>query len=106
MGDPNELVERLTKEAALGNNVYSPWPQKMLNEAAAALTSLIAERDGLEAALNWALGCKKDFRQRAEGEGAYWWRKELAERAGMTYDRDAGIYRRALSLDTNKGDGV
>ena len=35
-----DLVTRLRKEASLGNNVYSPWPQKLLNDAADALAAL------------------------------------------------------------------
>jgi len=46
------------------------------------LLKLEAENHRLNAAIRWALGGKdSDFRARAEGEGAYWWRKELRERA-------------------------
>ena len=46
----------------------------------------------LEAAVLWALGYEVedgDFRERRKGEGAYWWRNELAERAKVTTTRDA-----------------
>jgi len=36
----------------------------------------------LKNAIRWALGYT-NFRARQEGEGQYWWRKELGERAGM-----------------------
>lgn len=35
----------------------------------------------LESTIRWALGENGEFRQREEGEGAYWWRKELRRRA-------------------------
>ena len=43
-----------------------------------------ARRDSrrLESAIRWALG-ETDFRARKQGEGAYWWRKELRARAAM-----------------------
>jgi hypothetical protein len=37
----------------------------------------------LESAVAWALGENGEFRERREGEGAYWWRKELRERASI-----------------------
>lgn len=40
----------------------------------------------LERAINWALGCEGDFAARREGQGAYYWRKELADRAMLRYD--------------------
>lgn len=40
----------------------------------------------LEAAIRWACGeGDSDFRQRKDGEGAYWWRKELRQRAALPY---------------------
>lgn len=38
-------------------------------------------RDNLRSAVLWALGEGDDFPLRQDGEGAYWWRKELRERA-------------------------
>lgn len=35
-------------------------------------------------AILWADGQHEDFRPRERGEGAYWWRKELMRRAGIT----------------------
>lgn len=61
-------------------------------EQLAEVKRLTEEKEGLEKALNWALGVAGDFRLREDGEGAYWWRKELAERAGLSYDREAGRY--------------
>lgn len=38
-------------------------------------------------AVLWALGSPgSDFRARMEGEGPYYWRSELAERAGLRWD--------------------
>ena len=46
------------------------------------------EIERLRAGITWALGYT-DFRPRKPGEGAYWWRKELRERAGLpTYVYD------------------
>jgi hypothetical protein len=42
---------------------------------------LLARIRQLERAIRWALGYT-NFRQRLEGEGQYWWRKELRKRAG------------------------
>lgn len=38
----------------------------------------------LELAIRWALGEMDDFPAREDGQGAYWWRKELRERAGLS----------------------
>ena len=43
-------------------------------------------------AINWALGCEGDFAARKDGQGAYYWRKELADRAGLRYDKDKERY--------------
>lgn len=44
----------------------------------------------LRAAIEWAMGGPgSDFRERREGEGAYYWRKELAERAGCRWEDGA-----------------
>jgi hypothetical protein len=43
----------------------------------------VAREHRLAAAIVWALGYT-DFRSRREGEGAYWWRTELADRSGLT----------------------
>jgi hypothetical protein len=42
-----------------------------------------AENKRLRKAILWADGQVDDFRARREGEGAYWWRRELMERAGL-----------------------
>lgn len=45
-----------------------------------------AERDRAEAALVWALGASRDhFPERGDG-GPYWWRTELRQRAGLSWD--------------------
>jgi len=45
------LVERARKEALLGNNVYTPWPQKLLNELADALDEARAQSAAKDAAI-------------------------------------------------------
>ena len=49
--EPDGLVERLEKEASLGNSIYSPWPQNLLREAATVIQNLQRERDELREAL-------------------------------------------------------
>jgi hypothetical protein len=45
------------------------------------LETVRAQNAALLAAVAWALGETDDFRPRADGEGAYWWRTELRARA-------------------------
>ena len=49
-------------------------------------TEAADEIERLQAALTWALGANGDFRQRGTMDGAFWWRGELAERAGLKWD--------------------
>lgn len=52
-----------------------------------AIVALKSEReDRLESAIRWALGETDEFPPREEGQGAYWWRKELRERSGLEYE--------------------
>lgn len=58
-----------------------------------------AERELAEvrSAIEWALGAGDDFPERQKGQGAYWWRKELAKRARLEW---SGVeYVRALPHD-------
>ena len=48
----------------------------------------------LKEAVIWALGYH-DFRERQEGEGPYWWRRELMHRSGLTQ----GDLDQAMRLD-------
>jgi hypothetical protein len=48
------------------------------------LTAAEARVSELEGALRWALGEGDEFRLRGPGEGAFWWRKELGERAALS----------------------
>lgn len=52
---------------------------------ARALRALLNERAGLVASIAWACGYT-DFAPRPDGAGAYWWRSELATRAGLTHE--------------------
>ena len=45
------------------------------------LAAARAEAVALREAIEWALGCSGDFVVRKRGEGPFWWRKELRERA-------------------------
>ena len=47
-------------------------------------------------ALNWALGTTGEFRPSGVGIGPFWWRAELAARAGLTFDRETCTYRLLL----------
>jgi hypothetical protein len=60
-------------------------------------TSLERE-ERLLSAINWAQGCGDgEFRERKQGEGAYWWRKELADRAGIIYDGEKFVIKAAVT---------
>ena len=48
------------------------------------ILGLLATIAELRGAIRWALGEGDDFRPREEGEGAYWWRKELRRRAALS----------------------
>ena len=45
-----------------------------------------AELDRLRSAIVWALGASGEFRPQGTMDGKYWWRGELAERAGLSWD--------------------
>lgn len=47
---------------------------------------LAEENEKLRSAIEWALGVGDGFDPRKDGEGAYWWRKGLAERAGLRWN--------------------
>lgn len=59
-----------------------------LHEAHETLDTLLAERDRLTEAIAWALGEGDEFPPRGQGEGAYWWRKDLRLLAYGTCGRD------------------
>lgn len=42
-------------------------------------------------ALEWALGARGDFKERAELDAPCWWREELKERAGLKWDGEKYI---------------
>lgn len=70
------------------------WPTKHEQ----VLAAILAERDALaarveqmRAALAWALGTNGDFREQRTTEGRYWWRGELAERAGLRWDGERWV---------------
>ena len=47
---------------------------------------LKTERERYEGAINWAMGCYGNFRERRDPEGPYYWRTELAKRAKLKYN--------------------
>ena len=70
----------------------------MTNEIPDDLQRALARIAVLEAAIEWALGAAEDFRARRDGEGAYWWRAELRQRAALETVPDrfhAGLVRAA-----------
>lgn len=71
-------IERLTKDRddLIAEATKGGFWGKACDKATAR-----AER--YEQAIRWALGEVDDFRPRQDGEGAYWWRKELRRRAAL-----------------------
>lgn len=43
-------------------------------------------------AINWAMGCNGMFQRHPSEKAPYWWRTELAARAGIEYDAELGSY--------------
>lgn len=72
-----------------------------LREEVETLRAMSYERSRFFDAIVWALGMAREgFRERQEGQGAYWWRSELRRRAfpnGLGFatqhwkDREAGV---------------
>lgn len=60
----------------------------------------------LQDAITWALGAGDDFRPRRDGDGPYWWRKELAERAGAKWDGEKYVFDGSIEPNHPKGPGV
>lgn len=61
-------------------------PALLMAERAKLQSELAAVRERvavLDAAVHWALGERDTFPLRPEGSGAYWWRSELRQRAGL-----------------------
>ena len=52
----------------------------------ASVAKLVEECDRLREAILWACGMRGKFPIRQEWQGAYYWRKELRERAGISYE--------------------
>lgn len=59
--------------------------QRLREDAEADALRLHADKMRLHTAILWALGEWGDFPTREEGQGAYWWRKELRERSGIVF---------------------
>jgi hypothetical protein len=64
-----------------------------LSNAEMELARLQALLDEYMDAITWALGANGDFRSRNDGEGSYWWRKELQERAGLVWNGEKFIQK-------------
>lgn len=56
--------------------------------------ALEEEIERLREAIFWACGVNGTFRLREDGEGQFWWRKELRELAGISGEE---LNRRALA---------
>jgi hypothetical protein len=57
-----------------------------LNERVRKLNAKVRNHKArqLRSAVKWALGESGDFGPRPKGVGAYWWREELRQRAGIS----------------------
>lgn len=64
-----------------------------LEAARAAVAALVAEHARMYEALTWALGANGDFRTQRTMEGPYYWRGELAERAGLFWNGERYLHR-------------
>lgn len=71
-------LESLQPCAPLASSSVSP------NVAGASEEEKETPNENMRAAILWALGEFGDFRPRELGEGAYWWRRELRQRAALT----------------------
>ena len=45
----------------------------------------------LRLAIEWALGAGENFKPCKKGDGPYWWRAELQQRAGLKWDGEKFI---------------
>ena len=89
----DDLIARLERASVAAKNgartSLGEWPrfyrtmEQVLNETTTALRASAEREKRMAQAIVWALGYT-DFRGREEGEGAYWWRKELSTRAGLS----------------------
>ena len=64
--------------------------------AASAVASQAAQIAELKAAIVWALGYT-NFPGREDGQGAFYWRKELRERSGISHEEAQEIAARLLA---------
>ncbi|MGL4649945.1 MAG: hypothetical protein ACRC1H_11095 [Caldilineaceae bacterium] len=53
--------------------------------------AVAAERERWMGAVTWALGSNGDFREQGTMDGRYWWRGELAERCGISWNGERWI---------------
>ena len=65
----------------------------------------LARVETLLDALNWAMGANGTFPFREEGQGAYWWRTELRERAGLVWVPEEEKYILQSALTAHGGEG-
>jgi hypothetical protein len=63
-----------------------PWSKPMGLHVPAAPQPRTAEPTRLRDAIVWALGAGGEFRTQGTMDGPYWWRGELATRAGLVWD--------------------
>lgn len=77
----------------------------MVSMAQLAITALQESRERekrLLEAINWVCGCgDSDFARPNEIPNAFWWRKELTKRAGLTYNGER--YALAQATGTEEG---
>ena len=95
----NERIKRLERErdeaeTALSKNIMAIKAlERELAEKDKRIEELERECERLRETIFWACGVNGTFRLRADGEGLYWWRRELRERAGISAEE---MNRRAL----------
>lgn len=86
---PAEVLDAIGRLWLLGEDAcQDDW-----DKARAAVAALVAENARMYEALTWALGANGDFRTQRTVEGPFYWRGELAERAGLFWNGEHYLHR-------------
>lgn len=101
---PEKIAQDDECDMAAGRNSHMKYfVEGVMIAHIAALTREPNQR--LQDAIAWALGAKDDFQPRQDGDGPYWWRKELAERAGAKWDGDKYVFDGGVEPNQPMGPG-
>lgn len=84
MNDFTTQVDDIIAECVPGGHTCDP--QAVADALRPRIAAILAREAAMREALVWALGAGDDFRPRGTMDGPYWWRSELAERAGLAWD--------------------